>query len=78
MSAIHVKPVGDARVRNPARDFAVLPQAGDVVPDSLFWRRREIAGEIVIGEPSAAPAAPHEPAPVAETADDSSSQDPSS
>jgi hypothetical protein len=56
MSAIRVTPVAGARVRNPSRDFAVLPAAGDTVPDSLFWRRREIAGEVAITDPAAEPA----------------------
>jgi len=61
MTSIRVTPVQSARVRNPARDFAVLPEAGDVVPDTLFWRRRERAGEVVIGDPADAPA-PSSPA----------------
>ncbi len=56
MATIHVKPAPGRRIRNPDRNFRVMPEAGEEVADSIHWRRALDAGDVVIVEP--APAVP--------------------
>lgn len=51
---IFVKPAPGGRVRLPARDFAVLPDAGDFVDRDTFIIRRLADGDVVEAAPPAA------------------------
>jgi hypothetical protein len=54
-----VKPAEGIKVRDPISKLH-LPETGAEKPDSMYWRRRLIAGDVVLVEeakPEAAPAA---------------------
>jgi hypothetical protein len=51
MNSIKIKPaVPGTIVRNPNRGYAPLPDAGDIVPETMFWQRRLRAGDVVAVE----------------------------
>ncbi|MBC8722132.1 DUF2635 domain-containing protein [Paraburkholderia sp. 31.1] len=59
---MHIRPATGVRVRDPdLRDF--LPDAGRVVPDSVYWRRRLRDGDVVpvADEPPTIPDTPDDP-----------------
>ncbi|MDB5596285.1 MAG: hypothetical protein JWM36_3246 [Hyphomicrobiales bacterium] len=43
---LFVKPAAGAILPNPDRMFAPLAADGELVPDTAFWRRRIIAGDV--------------------------------
>ncbi len=46
---LNVKPAKPGtRVRNPSRGYRPLGDAGEIVPDNLFWRRRLMQGDVVL------------------------------
>ncbi len=51
--SFRVKPVDPNAVIRDPHTMRVLSPDGDDVPDNIFWRRRVLAGEVVIVENSA-------------------------
>lgn len=52
---LEVYPNKGHRVRRPDSG-AVIPESGDIVPDSVFWRRRALDGAVRLVERNAFPA----------------------
>lgn len=46
MANKYVVPVNGARIRQPERKFAFLPESGANVPLTPFWSRRLAAGDV--------------------------------
>lgn len=61
MATIRIKPAPGRRVRNPDRNFRVMPADGEDVEDTIHWRRAIDAGDVLVVE--AAAAAPASPKP---------------
>lgn len=63
-AALFVKPAEGVVLPNPDRMFQPLAAEGDLVPDTVFWRRRIAAGDVTRQAlPQEAPApAPETPA----------------
>lgn len=57
-----VKPAPDRAVRDPMSRL-LLPADGALVPDTQFWQRRVLFGDVVETEPPAAAQVPAEAAP---------------
>lgn len=60
MANVYVKPGKDAqgqpfKIRNPHRDYAVMPPEGGWVPEDDFWMRRLRDGDAVLTDPPADP-----------------------
>lgn len=64
MDMIYVKPADGGRVRQPERQFRVMPAEGAFVPRDAHYERLLAAGDVVAAEVPAAPAAePAQPKP---------------
>lgn len=59
MDTVFVKPKNGARIRQPERNGAVMPDGGATVPRDGYYERLIISGDVVVSEEPVAKRSPY-------------------